>query len=194
MMTRHDGRSSRDDAQLDRLLAATQAELSDYIDARLELDAGLAAIIGDPGAEQVEPAADDGHSGELELVCGTLAGLAESLQPVVEAPGTASMSFLMRVHQLLAELHDGLAQRRLSKTEAARLVRLIGHNLGEAAALMRSEAARARRKRARRRVEELQDLAGDLEDRITDLQPRIMRLFDEADDTAPKVPAGHGPS
>lgn len=192
-MTRYDGRDTSSDAQLDELLASTQAELSDYIDARLDLDAGLASIIGELGADEAETARGGGQPGELEAVCGALADLAGRLHPVTAAPSTPSMFFLVSVYRLLAELHDGLRQRRLAKTEAARLIRLIEHNLNEASTLMRGEAARARGKRDRAPVEELQHLTDDAEQSFTDLPARIMRLFDEADDTAAKVPAGHGP-
>jgi hypothetical protein len=187
------------DFALDRRLASAQAELLATITAALDLDAGLAAITGRP---RPQPAAADVYAigpdrvGEIDAITTELRNVRQVLGPLTD-PQTGqqegvsgSLFFVAHVASLVAHLQHGLAERRLSRTEAAELQRLIEHNLAESRVLLAGEHRRARR-RARRNVQMVRDLVEDIHEQIRNLGPRIMRLFEDSGHAAEREPVPH---
>jgi len=172
---------SGDDAWLDEFLDAADDEMLEAL-SRLDLDAGLAAIIGQPTAEAAT--ADPG--GQAAEICQALARLISAIAPGLRQPGQtrASTFYLETAAGLLAQLQAGLTERVIDRDTALRLLRLAQHNLIEAVPLLMGESSPRRgtsSNEARRQLRVAQDAA----EQINDLFPQVSRLFDDTGEHAP---------
>lgn len=212
-----------DDARLDSGLSAVADRLLVSLRAGINVDAGLAAvharvqaaadartaaaadpIAGHPSAPAAGPA-EHGRVGrgpaglgELEAVCGQLAGYLTDLDPVSDdrtstPPGLGgSLLYLGAMHRMLQELQYGLLGRSLDRAGADRLTRLITHNASEAGQLLAGERRRASR-RARSEIDSWTQTVTGIRGGITELRPRIHRLFDDADQATADQPRPRQP-
>jgi hypothetical protein len=112
------------------------------------------------------------------------------IEPVA-APGARAPAFLgasslslSAVYRLLAQLQHVLRFRLVDRAGADRLLRLAEHNLGEATRLM----TEARSPSGRQAVDLWLGTVTDVRQGVTDLRPRVLRLFDDAEQTAPREP------
>jgi hypothetical protein len=170
-----------DDTWLDTFLDAADEEILDALN-RLDLDAGLAAIIGQPSTE----ASTSGPSTRAAEICRVLARLISAITPRLCYPGQvrASTFYLETAAALLAELRNGLTGRVIDRDDALRLLRLAQHNLIEAVPLLMGETSRRRSASKSEPKREL-DLARHAAEQINDLFPQVSTLFDDTGEHAP---------
>lgn len=185
-------------AALDAVLTVTSQRLLTGLQAALDIDAGLAAVLATGQTTVESPDADPGGpgpgNGELGAVCQVLAGYLADLDPAADTRATTpgslgrSLLYLGAVHRLVLELQTGLLTRTLDRDSADRLVRLIEHNAAEAKYLLADERRRGTR-RARTQIDAWADVIAGIRGGVTALRPRIRALFDDAGHAAPHEPA-----
>lgn len=137
---------------------------------------------------------------EVELICEaisdmmmTLAGDDTRYSNAMRVT-SAAMFFVSAAVRYLAELQGQIANRTATRETANRLVRLVEHNLAEAVQLFSAQHRSARKHRDRALLDGLLGDAGEIARAIRALYPRIMRLFQDSDQSAPRVPVPHGPA
>jgi hypothetical protein len=182
--------------ELDKLLTGTWQDGANTLGEALDLAAGRAALLS---------AARDratGHVGTMTAEQdGLLAEVCKEIDMVlatVTAEGeegrgpahSAVMAYLFAARKFLIQLRFGLLNRTLAKSQASQLVTSLDHALSEAASRLR-QLATPQRVSATTEASELRLLLASWQQQLPGLARRIDRLFDDAADTAPRVPVPH---
>lgn len=187
--------------ELDRLVVQTRANVIAKLDAATDFDAVFADIYaraGQPGSmpSNLTRPADPGGQGEdvggVDAVC----DLIDMLTTVLEAAAAHELSspvaatlHLSTARYALLRLRSGLNGRRLSRSEAMRLIGNVEHNLREADAVLRTELGSSLDDALRGRIGELRELGDDLSGQLQTLRYKVTQLFDDAADRASVTPA-----
>jgi hypothetical protein len=186
-----------DDAELDALLAGTWDDGAAVVATVLDIQTGKAALLAALREQQSSAEAawhtSSGQDSAVAAVCEE----ADSLLAAITAEGgydqgpahSAVISQMLASRQYLIQLRAGLTRRSVTKTAALQLVGNIQHALAEANRTVQQLPAAGLAG-----ADEAVELAGlltSLQQRLQVLCRAIERLFDEADDTAPRVPAPH---
>jgi hypothetical protein len=138
--------------------------------------------------------------GEAEMICEAISEMMTTLAGDGARHSTAAQVTPAAVFYTsaavthLAELRGRVAGRTATRDQASRLVRLVEHNLAEAVVLISARRKAIRKRRDWELIDGLLADAGETARAIRALHPRIMRLFDDADQPAPSMPAPHGPA
>jgi hypothetical protein len=150
--------------------------------------------------EQISTDRRHPERGEVELICEAISDMMTTLADDETRHSNAmrvtpaAMFFVSAAVKYLAELQGQIANRTATRDQANRLVRLVEHNLAEAVQLLSAQHGSARKHRDRVLLDGLLADAGEIARAIRALHPRIMRLFHDADQSAPRVPVPHGPA
>jgi hypothetical protein len=149
--------------------------------------------------EQISTDRRHPERGEVELICEAISDMMTTLADDDARHSTmrvtpTAMFFVSAAVKYLTELQGQIANRTATREQANRLVRLVEHNLAEAVQLISPQRAGARKHRDRALLDGLLADAGETARAIRALHPRIMRLFHDADQSAPRVPVPHGPA
>jgi hypothetical protein len=187
------------DDELDIVLARLHEKQLTEITRRLDLDAGLNAVI-DPGghlesngsAEQegtrldsVPEAMVDIDSEALAAVRELLTELDVRLDRIADGDDAAractarSTGFVSAAGRNLTALIRGLAQRTLTRAEALGALSLVEHNIKEATMLLRNEHALAITPAMRDAVQERSSSLATALGWLPELRQRVSKLFDD---------------
>jgi hypothetical protein len=139
------------------------------------------------------PVTEDPPNSNLAVVCAAITSMVQAIDPLIgtQVASTSRLGvsalYLTGIRQLLVDLRAGLADRTLPKEDAARLLRLLGHNLAETATLLVEEREYQTGGRTRGYVDGVAAVIAALTQSLTELSPKVMRLFIDADDPSPLV-------
>ncbi|MFB7501602.1 hypothetical protein ACFC09_44335 [Streptomyces sp. NPDC056161] len=97
--------------------------------------------------------------------------------------------YLNAARRYIWRLREGLAEQRLEKSEALRIVGLIEHNLREAEKLHRRQSGLPLDEVTRNYIGDLVELGNDITGQGTELRQLIIRLFDEAEESTRLIPS-----
>jgi hypothetical protein len=181
----------RGDAELDALLAETWEDGVAAVAKVLDLEAGKAALMAARNRRETAGSAD-GQATALaavrEEIDTLLVGVTAELDSGVGPAHSAMTAHLLASRKFFIQLRAGLTGRSLTKAGARQLVGSIEHALDEADRSLR-RLPPAVGGPDTQEAEKLRDLVSGIRQRLPALSSKIERLFDEADDTVPRVPA-----
>jgi hypothetical protein len=169
------------DEEADQMIEAARVDFIGVLDKVLDDDADLARIYARYGQQPPARPRPEPDS-QLEAVCARI-GMLESAVAGAGVTWLGGM-YLKLARRYLFELRTGLAGRRLTGQEAARLLGAADHDMQEAARILRPPPGPARGQH-QDAYALVQGLIGQLEE----TRPPVMRLFDESGDSV-LVPAG----
>jgi hypothetical protein len=179
-----------DDAELDALLAETWEGGAAALAKVLDIEAGKAALLA-ARARQETAGPSAGQDAALatvrEEIDTLLAEVTAELNSGTGPAHAALAAYLLASRTFLIQLRTGLIGRSLTKDQAGRLVGSIEHALDEADRDLRSLPAAAGGPDVPE-AGQLRDLVSGIRRRLPALASKIDRLFNEADDTVPRVP------
>jgi hypothetical protein len=186
--------------ELDNHFARTLADITARLDAKTDFDAVLADIYARAAGIETTPppgqvalrTAEDDVAGPVKAVTDRIAMLIAVLDsPVARdlgSPTIVATVYMPAARRSLRQLRDGLLARQLSQKAALRLLGNVGHNLGEADAMLRQEEGNSLDEALRGRVAEPRELGGDLTAHTDALRGQIVRLFEHADEFSGATP------
>ena len=185
-----------DDAEFDGLLAGTWEDGTATLAGVLDMQAGKAALLGAAREQHTAEApwhVAPGQDNAVAAVCDEVDILLATVTAESGHDGgpahSAVIAYMLAARQSLIQLRAGLGKRSLAKAGALQLAGSAGHALAEAARTLRwlPPAGSAGVQEAA----ELTELISGVRQRLEALSSTIERLFDEAGDAAPRVPAPH---
>ena len=186
-----------EDGELDALLAGTWEDGAAALAGVLDIEAGKAALLG--ALREQHAAGGPWHRtpGEDSAVAAVCEEVGVLLATVTAGSGhdsgpahSAVIAYMLAARQALIQLRAGLSRRSLAKAGALQLAGNAGHALAEAAGTLQWLPPAAGPADAQEAAE-LTELISGVRQRLEALSSKIERLFDEAGDAAPRVPAPH---
>lgn len=188
---------SYDDAELDALLDRTMGGIVAKLDAAFDPQSGLAGIysrvaagaypprtpIEDAG---LSPARESDGSRSLQAVCDQIDTLDFCLSSVggsTQAEPFAGAAFLEAAHPILMDLRSGLANRVLPRQQAVRLLDDVQYSFDHADQILRSQHTSLEEVLHTRLRGQIAS-AGTFTAQMERLQRNVIRLYDQAGDTA----------
>lgn len=188
-MTRRfrDWLSPRDDgdAALDALLAETWEDGAAAVAKVLDLQAGKAALIATRDRQETPGSAAGGVRDEIDTL---LARVTAEINAGGGPARSAITANLYAARGFLIQLRAGLASRGLAKADALQLTGSVEHALEEAHRTLRYLPP-ASGEAGAQEAEDLGELVSGIRQQLPELARKIERLFDEAGDSAPLIPA-----
>ncbi len=179
-----------DHDELDALLTEAWEDGAAALAKVLDLDAGKASLLA--ARDRQEPAVRSTAEGSalaaLRHEIDTLLSQVTAELEVDAGPAHSTITaHLTASRQFLIQLSAGLSRRTITKPEAQRLIDSLTHAVDEAGRTLQylppcSDCSRAEE------AGKLSDLLSGIRRQIPSLASRIERLFDEANDTEPRVP------
>lgn len=179
-------RDDGDDAALDALLAETWEDGVTAIASVLDVDGGKAALTAAPG--RAEPPGTAGEAGVRELADTLLAIVTAEIGTDTGPAHSAISANLHACRQFLIQLRAGLAGRTLTKTAALDLTASLAHSLDEADRTVQ-HLPRGPGGQRSNEIYAVLGLIGEVQGLLPPLERGIKRLFDDASDPAPPIPA-----
>lgn len=155
----------------------------------LDIDSGKAALAAAIGRQ--EPPGTPGTAGEggvRETVDALLATVSAQIGPDTGAAHSAIAANLHACRQFLIQLRAGLTARTLTKAGAFDLTASLGHSLEEADRTLQ-HLPPGPGGPADQEARDVLGLTGSIRQQLPALEHQIERLFDDAADPAPPVPA-----
>jgi hypothetical protein len=193
--------ASHDDFdEIDEVISSARASAIAKLDAATDFDAVLADIYAKAAnaaasKPRVGPRDSAGEQGDAEAVGAQIDMLDAVLTAALDASERSplmSTTYLTAARVSLRRLGRGLADRRLGKSEALRLIGHIEHNLREADRILRAQYGMSLDDALHRRIGELAELEGDIARHMRTLRQKITGLFDDAADPVALDPVPHG--
>jgi hypothetical protein len=179
------------DSELDALLGSAWEDGAAAIATMLDLEAGKAALLAGRHRPPAGPAGPvpGRDSGAVAAVCdetdALLALVTAECEPGRSPAHTAVMAHMFAAREFLVQLRAGLAARTVTRAQARHLTGGVEHALQTAAGIFGG----APHLMASLEGVQLLGLIGVLRGQLAHLAGEVERLFDEAGDAAPRVPA-----